>query len=163
MRILGGKELLESRNYMFQAAKYASLSGCLSAKCGAIIVANGIVIGTGYNSPPGNQTTQQRCMVDRTPPVGSKHDHTCCVHAEWRAVLDAVARHPDAIADSTIYFTRVDAGDRIIHSGKPYCTVCSRIVLDVGISRFVLWHEEGMTEYDTVEYNDLSYAFKNGP
>jgi hypothetical protein len=31
--------------------------------------------------------------------------------------------------------------------------------LDVGISEFVLWHEQGITIYDTDEYNNLSFWY----
>lgn len=47
----------------------------------------------------------------------------------------------------------------ILKAGKPYCTICSKMALDVGIAEFVLWHEEGITVYDTKEYNELSFQY----
>jgi len=47
----------------------------------------------------------------------------------------------------------------MLKSGKPYCTVCSRLALDNGIKEFVLWHTDGIKGYDTKEYNKLSYDF----
>ena len=57
------------------------------------------------------------------------------------------------------YFTRVDESGKIKKSGKPLCTVCSRLALDVGIEKFVLWHDGGICEYLTDEYNRLSYEY----
>ena len=42
---------------------------------------------------------------------------------------------------------------------KPYCTICSKMALDLGIKEFVLSHEEGIKTYKTEEYNDLSYNY----
>ena len=42
---------------------------------------------------------------------------------------------------------------------KPYCTICTKIILDVGVDEFVLWHEEGARVYDTKEYDVLSVQF----
>jgi hypothetical protein len=45
-------------------------------------------------------------------------------------------------------------------SGKPYCTICSKSALDIGIKEFVLWHEDGICAYDTAEYNLLSFDYQ---
>jgi hypothetical protein len=60
-----------------------------------------------------------------------------------------------------LYFVRVDmnAPLNILFSGEPYCTVCSRFALDVGIKTFALWHEYGIIQYPTDVYNQLSYAY----
>ena len=44
-------------------------------------------------------------------------------------------------------------------SREPYCTVCSRLALESGLSKFGLWQRSGMRLYDTFEYNNLSYAY----
>ena len=49
--------------------------------------------------------------------------------------------------------------DKEFNPGKPYCTVCSRMALDTGIDKFVLWHGEGICEYPTDRYNKLSYEY----
>ena len=87
-----------------------------------------------------------------------KSDCTCCVHAEWRAIMNALAQHGD-ITGASLYFTRVDEQGAIVYSGEPYCTVCSRLALDAGIAHFCLWHEHGIMRYDTHDYNERSYAF----
>lgn len=55
---------------------------------------------------------------------------------------------------------RLDEYNGKIISGKPYCTICSKLALDVGISEFVLWHNEGICVYNTIEYNEISFGYK---
>jgi len=142
---------------MVRAATVAARALCHRDKCGAVIVSGGETIGQGYNAPPLDQEENRFC---HTEVIGKpKSDKTCCMHAEWRAILDALKRNPHKLAGSTLYFTRVDDVGEIKKSGKPYCTVCSRLALDVGIAAFVLWHEDGICAYPTDEYNRLSYAF----
>ena len=55
---------------------------------------------------------------------------------------------------------RLDLDNQMQFAGKPYCTICSKLALDVGIKEFVLWHKDGIAVYDTHEYNELSFAFR---
>ena len=89
-----------------------------------------------------------------------KSDKTCCIHAEQRAIMDALKDYPGQIRESRLYFIRLDDQNQPKKSGKPYCTICSKMALDAGISEFVLWHKEGITVYDTKEYNELSFQYK---
>ncbi len=142
--------------YFFKlAANQAKLATCKRAKCGSVIILNNVVIGEGFNSPSGSS---MKCDLEFKNSSKPKSDTTCCMHAEWRAILDAVSKQQD-LKGSTLYFTRVDENGDILKSGEPYCTVCSRFALDVGISNFALWHEEGIKIYKTEEYNELSYLF----
>lgn len=43
-------------------------------------------------------------------------------------------------------------------AGKPYCTICSKMALDAGVSEWVLWHDKGITIYDANEYNEISFG-----
>jgi len=81
------------------------------------------------------------------------------MHAEWRAIMDALRRNPNKISGSKLYFTRIGENGEIKKSGKPYCTVCSRLTLDAGISYFLLWHEGGICEYPANEYDKLSRSY----
>jgi len=143
------------------AGKEAKKSLCLRDKCGAVVVKNGEVVGRGYNAPPNDDISQRMCQTDYRTSLKPKSDRTCCVHAEWRAILDAVRNYSD-ISGSALYFTRIDQNGNLQRSGQPYCTVCSRLALDAGIKYFGLWHEEGIKLYDTKEYNLLSYDFYKG-
>ncbi len=161
MKYLKNTEEQESIRWMKEAAKVAEKALCLRAKCGTVIVKDGEVIGRGYNAPPLDDSQNQKCLEEYDFSGKPKYDHTCCMHAEWRAILDAVKNNPDKTKGASLYFTRVDKEGNILKSGEPFCTVCSRFALDVGIANFLLWHEEGICEYPTNEYNNLSYGYKD--
>ena len=158
MRTLSGPEELEAIRYFTKAAEVALSSSCLRAKSGSVIVKDGEIIGKGYNSPPGDRPLEH-CLKDDLPDT-FKSDKTCCIHAEQRAIFDALTRNSKKIQGSRIYFVRLDENDTIVKAGEPYCTICSKSALDVGIEEYVLWHEEGITVYNTDEYNDLSFRAK---
>jgi deoxycytidylate deaminase len=150
----------DHESFFARAAACAKRSTCRKDFCGCVIVKDGVVIGEGWNTPAGNREDQRMCdVVDYDWMKKKKADKTCCMHAEWRAIIDALRRHPDDLEGSVLYFTRVDGGGTLLKSGEPYCTVCSRFALDVGIAQFALWQETGIRRYDTGEYNQLSYAF----
>lgn len=158
MRLLRGEERRSARAWLEECVKQAAKSTCHRSKCGSVIVKNGEVIGEGYNSPPGDETLE-KCFKDDIP-KHFKSDRTCCVHAEQRAILEAMKHDPTG---STIYFTRLDEEGRIRPSGRPYCTICSKLALDAGVSEWVLlhgehaWGEEGIYSYTAREYNTLSF------
>ena len=148
----------EAIHWMNEAGKIAESAMCLKAKCGTVIVKDGEIIGEGYNAPPLDKEENRMC--DKEFVAGKpKYDKTCCIHAEWRAIMDALRKSPEKLFGSKLYFTRVNEKGEIKRSGKPLCTVCSRLALDAGIEKFVLWHEEGIREYPTDEYNRLSYEY----
>jgi len=159
MKYLDGREQEEAERWMFAAAEEAKKALCLKAKCGTVIIKNGEVIGRGYNAPPLDREEQRTCLDAYPFPGKENFDRTCCMHAEWRAIIDALRRNRDALAGSKLYFARVDANGNPLRSGKPYCTVCSRLALDTGIAEFLLWHEQGIASYPTDEYNRLSYQY----
>lgn len=135
----------------------AKKSTCHRSKCGSIIISNkGELIGVGYNSMPCNENAA--CFKDSLAP-GFKSDKTCCVHAEQRAIMYALANNPEDIKGSLLLFIRLDENDEPKRSGEPYCTICSKMALDAGIARFALWHKEGWTAYETNYYNKLSFEY----
>lgn len=156
MYISTGPHNMRDINYMNIAARKAKSSFCGRSRCGSIIVKDYNIIGQGHNSMPGNVCGT--CFKD-TLPSNFKSDKTCCIHAEQRAIMDALSKYPKDIIGSTLYFVRINNKGEILKAGKPYCTICSKMVLDVGIAEFVLWHEKGITVYDTKEYNDLSFQY----
>ncbi|MEK7632665.1 MAG: deaminase [Patescibacteria group bacterium] len=152
--------MINHEHYFSLAAQVATHATCGKDLCGAVIVNNDLVIGEGWNSPAGNGEDQRTCEIDDYDWMKKKKsDKTCCIHAEWRSIMDALRTHPNEIVGSTLYFTRVDTAGEILQSGEPYCTVCSRLALDVGISYFALWQDFGIRLYSTSEYNQQSYAF----
>jgi deoxycytidylate deaminase len=161
MRYLSGNEEKEAQDYMNAAAQIANNATCNRHKCGSVIVNNGRVIGTGMNSPPANMESQRRCSNQKESYDKHVTDKTCCMHAEQRAIMDALKRNPKELAGSRLYFIRLADDGKIAKSGKPYCTICSKMSLDASIKEFVLWHDEGICVYDTEEYNNLSYQYKD--
>jgi deoxycytidylate deaminase len=100
------------------------------------------------------------CFKDKLSPT-FKSDKTCCVHAEQRAIINALkSGWRNETIGSTLFFIRLDETGNFKPSGKPYCSICSKMALDVGISHFVLLHEEGWTKYDTKEYNELTFNYE---
>jgi deoxycytidylate deaminase len=160
MRFLSGKEEALAKKYLIKAGKIAINSSCLRARCGSVIVKNDKIIGIGFNSPAKELESQRKCLEDRKKFHERVTDKTCCIHAEQRAIMNALRKNPDKIKGSRLYFMRVDKDGKITKAGKPYCTICSKMSLDSGIKEFVLWHEKGICVYDTEEYNLLSYDYQ---
>lgn len=159
MSALIGKENQEAEAYMHEAMNVAKEATCQRSKCGAVIVQGNIIIGKGYNSPPAEKENQRRCTYDKKNYHAKITDKTCCIHAEQRAIMDALTKNAHALKGATLYFARLDHDNTMLKAGNPYCTICSKCALDVGIQTFVLWHEEGIRAYDTEEYNHLSFNY----
>ncbi|MEK6883282.1 MAG: hypothetical protein AABY22_26885 [Nanoarchaeota archaeon] len=150
----------------------AKKSTCERSKCGSIILSNKSfenksfsTIGHGHNSQPTCVTSlvnkKLLCFKDSLP-KGFKSDKTCCVHAEQRAIMFALsAENVRVLKNSWLFFIRLDENDKTLHAGDPYCTICSKMALDVGIGKFCLWHKEGWTAYNTDYYNELSFQFNS--
>lgn len=160
MHILTGQEAENALEYIRTAAEVASQATCQRSKCGALLVKDSTIIGTGYNSPPAGNESQRRCTVDKLTIHPKITDKTCCVHAEQRAIMNALASNSELITGSCMYFIRLNESGTIEPAGKPYCTICSKMALDAGVSEWVLWHKEGITVYGAEEYNQLSYQFQ---
>jgi dCMP deaminase len=159
MRILENSEIDKAEIFFEEAKKEALKSTCYIRKCGALIVKNDIIRGRGFNSPPGN-IKLEKCFKDLIP-VDFKSDRNCCVHAEQRAINNALYEFiRQEINESTLYFTKLDKEENIIPVGKPDCTICSKLALDSGISKWVLLHDFGYAEYNAEEYNNISFGLR---
>jgi deoxycytidylate deaminase len=159
MRYLSGEEEKKALGYIAKAADVARSATCRRSKCGSIIVQLDDIIGSGFNSPPRGIEEQRRCSCSKASYHRKVTDKTCCVHAEQRAIMDALRKNPDKLPGSRLYFIRLDGNGEASKAGEPYCTICSKMALDVGISEFVLWNNKGVCVYDTKEYNLLSFNF----
>lgn len=147
--------------YFAYAAEAAKRATCTRARCGSVIVsAKGEVIGSGFNAPALGLESQRMCDNSYDVSIKPKSDKTCCVHAEWNAILDASINYGSQILGSTLYFMRVDDNGNWTDAGEPYCTVCSRLALQSGVAVFGLW-ESKPRMIDTESYNLLSYDFHN--
>lgn len=144
-------------NELIDVARKAT---CQRSKCGSIVVKDEVIIGEGFNSPPQDLESSRRCAVKKSEYHQKVTDKTCCVHAEQRAIMDALAKNPDKIEGSRLYFLRLK-DDAPSFAGKPYCTICSKMALDVGIAEFVLLRENGMNVYKAEEYNTVSFDYND--
>jgi deoxycytidylate deaminase len=147
-------------DYLSEVVKVARQSTCDDAKCGCIIIKDDEIIGRGFNSPSGNLENQRRCNRTKDSYHKRVSDKTCCMHAEQRAIMDALAKNPQKLRGSTLYFIRLDKEGNPLKAGKPYCTICSKMALDVGIAGFALWHGTFYIE-DTEAYNNKSYEYND--
>lgn len=145
-------------NYFKQAAKVAQQSLCLRRRCGTVIVSGQEVIGSGYNAPPADDITARRCELAKDKYKKYPTDKTCCVHAEQRAILDALRHHQDRLKGSSLYFVSVDEQGNLLDATLPYCTICSKMALDVGVEYFLLYSKQKIQKYHTKRYNQLSFA-----
>lgn len=146
--------------YFHEAIAEARKATCGRRFCGGVVVSvEGEVIGRGWNGPPAGDESQRRCGRKSELHPDFKSDKTCCPHAEWRAIFNALRSAPGKVIGSTLYFAACDENGEHIFAGEPYCTICSKMALDVGIVGFGLWHEEGIHVYDTSDYNNLSFSW----
>lgn len=159
MQILTWKESKKVEKYFQLAWKIAQNATCGRSKCGSVIVKNNKIIWQWRNSPPKNLESQRKCVCDKNSYHKKVTDKTCCIHAEQRAIMDALRNHPEEIEWADLYFIRLDKEWNMSKSWKPYCTICSKMALDIWIKHFLLRHEDGITQYDTEEYNLLSYQY----
>ncbi|MGM0482691.1 MAG: hypothetical protein ACQEP6_02395 [Patescibacteria group bacterium] len=159
MRYLFGDEEKRALEYIAKATEVAKDSSCERSKCGSVIVKSEKVIGRGFNSPTKDIEEQRRCSYSKSSYHQKVTDKTCCVHAEQRAIMDALRKNPGKLFGSRLYFIRLDESGKPARAGEPYCTICSKMALDVGIAEFVLWHNDGVCVYDMGEYNTLSFQF----
>ena len=159
MQRVTGNELETIQPFFEAAAEVARQATCHRAKCGSVIVKNGEIIGEGYNGPAFDDETNRTCDNEYDLSIKPKYDKTCCIHAEWQAVLDTCKRNADKISGSVLYFMRVDENGDFTDAGEPYCTTCSRLTLASGVGQFALWNANGADIYDTPEYNRKSYEY----
>lgn len=159
MRVLTGDEEKEALRWIDETARVATQSLCLRASCGSIIVKNGELISEGFNSPPQNDPKLRTCLNEYEIPAGFRHDRTCCIHAEQRAIQNAYKSGKD-IKGARIYFVAIDKAGNKIKATDMKCTICSRAVLDASMPEFAFYTEEGVRVYDADEVDRLSYEYK---
>jgi deoxycytidylate deaminase len=162
MYILKGEEKEVAQTYLQKAIEIAQKATCSRSKCGCVIVKDDIIIGSGYNSPPNDLESQKRCSNSKNQYHKKVTDKTCCIHAEQRAMFDALKNNSQNITGSRLYFIRLDEKNQpAVVTGMPYCTICSKMALDLGIKEFVLVYENGFHVFNTEEYNDVSFKYEN--
>ena len=161
MKRVIGEELAEVLPYFQAAAEVAKQATCFRAHCGSVVVKNTVIIGRGFNGPALGVEANRSCEAELDITIKPKYDKTCCVHAEWRAIIDACKRSGEGVEGSRLYFMRVDEKGDFTDAGDPYCTTCSRFTMEAGIGEFALWNAAGADIYPADEYNAKSYTYYN--
>lgn len=155
MIYLEGDEIKEAEKYVKIAAECAKLSTCKKSQRGAVIVKEGFVVGLGYNKA----TIEELCdpCIREQIKDNSRVELCSAIHAEQMAIMDA-AKGNSFLKGSRMYHIKVKDGE-MRQSGKPSCTVCSRLILESGVAEVVSWHKEGYALYSSKEFNELSFRY----
>lgn len=155
MRYLTNSEAKNAEKFMKIAAGEATRSTCKKSQRGAIIVKDNKIIGKGYNKVT-LQPLCEPCIREKIED-NSRVELCSAIHAEQLAILDAI-KNNFSLANSTMYQIKLKNGE-MRQSGKPSCTVCSRIIQESGIKEFVLLHTSGYVAYTSEELNELSFRY----
>jgi len=143
--------LKEIRYYIELAIQEAKKSECLKVQRGAVLVQHGAIAGRGYNKP----TIDGLCCLRKDIRGGISSEMCAAVHAEQMAMLDALNNKWD-ITGSKLYHIKLKNGIAV-PSGKPSCTLCSRLMAEEKIGKIILLHKEGFASYSSEEFNRLSF------
>jgi len=134
MSNLTENQAMWDKRFMDLAKNVASWSSCVrkGRQVGAVIVKNKRILTTGYNgAPAGVMSCKERgfCLRDKLNiPSGTRAEMCYAIHAEQNAVIQA-AKMGVKVEGATIYVTH-----------QP-CSVCTRILINAGISRIVYEQE----------------------
>ncbi len=154
----GSEEETVARFFLDEAAAVAKTGTCERSLCGSTVgIHSGFIWGAGSAGQPFGAC--EPCWKKTLAP-GFKSDKTCCTHAETRAILQAMRNGYDLSTPGvSIYFQRLSDEGEPKFSGQPYCTICSKLAFETGITSFVLSHSFGIIAYPTGLYNSLSYEY----
>jgi len=158
MRFLQGEEAERARGYLAKAAEVAKKGRCLKSQRGVVIVKGEEIIGEGYNAPPGRYICEV-CLREIKKPLrfGDFNTEPCsALHAEQRAIIDALRKGYLDLSGTIMYHIKVKEG-QIRKTEGPSCTICSKLILEVGIGKFVNYEKKGIIEYLAEEFNELSF------
>jgi dCMP deaminase len=155
MKYLTGDEAKKAEDYILLAAEESKKSTCKKSHRGVVIVKNDEVIGRGYNKA----TIDNLCnpCVRENIKDNSKVELCSAIHAEQLAIIDAL-KNGKSLEGSRMFHIKVKDGKQM-HSEDTSCTVCSKLVLESGISEFVLSQSKGFALYTAEEFNRKSFEY----
>ena len=102
-------------------------SSCVREKVGAILVKDGCILATGYNSQPSKipHCTEETCLRRKMDiPHGQRYEMCMSVHAEQNCIIQA-ARHNSNTEGSTMYCTRCP------------CFICAKMIINAKIIKVI--------------------------
>ena len=140
--------------YLNIACEVSRRSTCIRRHFGAIIVKNDQIISTGYvGAPRGTvncidlgECPRQKANIPR----GERYELCRSVHAEQNAIIHAPRQD---MIDSTMYLAGLEAIDRSVVKGARPCLLCTRMIINAGISKVaVLEPGNSITVYDVNDF-----------
>jgi dCMP deaminase len=155
MKELQGKELEEGMKFIKEAVRASKKSPCKKSQRGAVLVKNGKIISIGYNGAPKDKVCDP-CLRENIKD-NSRTELCHAIHAEQRAILNALRKGYD-LTDSRLYHIKVK-NNKTIPTDDISCTLCSRLILESGVSEMALLHTYGLFVYDAEEYNNLNFDY----
>jgi len=106
-------------------------ASCLSAKKGAILVKDKMIISTGYNGTPKGMTHClsggcQRCTSRHLGKIksGSYSEPCICVHSEENAIVQAA-------------YNGISTKGAVMYSTFTPCTSCAKMIINAGITEVI--------------------------
>jgi len=132
------------------ATETASLSPCCKSKRGVVVWKPGEAMpaAVGFNHPPKGFT----CDGSR---ACRAHCNKLCLHAEEDALLNVPEK--DVSEYELVHVKAVDG--EAVASGEPSCWQCSRKMLDKGIKRVWLLHEDGLVPYTARTFHRMTLDY----
>lgn len=145
---------ISKENYYLDIAQTVmERSTCLRRTYGAIIVNNDEIVSTGYNGAPrgrANCVDMGYCTREAMKvPRGERYELCRSVHAEANAIISAARRE---IVGGTLYLVGRDFQTGELLSDAMPCAMCSRLIINAGISRVVI--RRTRTEFETFQVED---------
>ena len=163
MRILENKEKEMASEYFGEAVEASKNSVCLKRPRGVVIVLEDKIIGRGWNAPADEHACKE-CLRSKMKPrrFADFNTEPCyAVHAEQRAIIDAFMGGNSDLSRAKMYFIRTgDDGKYMPCDDGPSCTICSKLILESGITSFIYeTFDEGIVELSAKEFNELSMQY----
>jgi len=145
----------DHEEFMKAAWDEAEKAKCHKSHFGAVIVKDGNILARGHNEPVGEPC--QVCLRKEKNIGGGLNSELCfSVHAEQNALLQALKEKKD-ISNALMYIGHIKNGEKKKFSGKPFCTVCSRLIAASGLKGVVLWMGNDYAFLSANEFNEESF------
>ncbi|MEM5814584.1 MAG: hypothetical protein QXD77_02100 [Candidatus Aenigmatarchaeota archaeon] len=147
-------ELEMAEFFMDDARHEARKSVCRKSQRGAVLAKGNALLGKGHNLVTHGELCDPCVRADIHD--NSRVELCSALHAEQMAVLDAHGKKTP-LRGARMYQAELRKG-KVMYSGEPSCTVCSRLLYAAGIE-MVLWRPNGFAVYAPEELNRLSFEY----
>lgn len=142
----------DHKTFMEMAWNEAKRARCQKSHFGAVIVKDNVVLARGHNEPVGESC---KICLRKEKNVGAGICSELCfaIHAEQNALLQALRERRD-IHGAVMYIGHIKNGKIKKFLGKPFCTICTRLIAVSGLSGVILYAEDGYMFLSVDEFNE---------